>query len=231
MDPIKRILKRWTNWFIRPSTHELKIMYCIALQDSPGIKTKQKQMNPQRQQSAFIFLKLHRHWFTPRSYQLTFVIVQSLSCVLFVTPWTAAHQASVSFTISWSLLKLMSVESVMPSNHLILCRPQSFPASGSFPVSQLFASGGQIIGVSASVSVPLMTIQGWFHLRWTGSPCSSRDSQESSPAPQFEIVNYLVLSRFYGPPLTFIHDYWRNHSFDYTDFCWQSDVSAFWYAA
>ena len=108
---------------------------------------------------------------------------------------------------------------------------QSFPVSRSFPVSQLFASGGQIIGVSASVSVPLMTIQGWFHLRWTGSPCSSRDSQESSPAPQFEIVNYLVLSRFYGPPLTFIHDYWRNHSFDYTDFCWQSDVSAFWYAA
>ena len=123
MDPIKRILKRWTNWFIRPSTHELKIMYCIALQDSPGIKTKQKQMNPQRQQSAFIFLKLHRHWFIPRSYQLTFVIVQSLSCVLFVTPWTAAHQASVSFTISWSLLKLMSVESVMPSSHLILCHP------------------------------------------------------------------------------------------------------------
>ena len=75
--------------------------------------------------------------------------VQSLSRVwLFATPWTAAHQASLSFTISRRLLKLMSIESVMPCNHLILChpllpRPQSFPTSRSFPVSQLFASGGQ----------------------------------------------------------------------------------------
>ena len=75
------------------------------------------------------------------------VVVQSLSYVqLFVTPWAAAHQASLSFTISWSVFKLMSIESVMPSNHLILCChfsscPQSFPASGSFPVSQLFTSG------------------------------------------------------------------------------------------
>ena len=93
-------------------------------------------------------------------YQLSyyqFSSVQSLSCVqLFATPWTAARQASLSFTISRSLLKLMSVESVMPSNHLILCRPlllppSIFPASGSFPMGQFFASGGQSIGVSASV--------------------------------------------------------------------------------
>ena len=173
MDPIKRILKRWTNWFIRPSTHELKIMYCIALQDSPGIKTKQKQMNPQRQQSAFIFLKLHRHWFTPRSYQLTFVIVQSLSCVLFVTPWTAAHQASVSFTISWSLLKLMSVESVMPSNHLILCHPLLLLPS-IFPSIKVFSSESALRirwpnywSFSLSIS-PSMNIQGWSPLEWTG---------------------------------------------------------------
>ena len=76
----------------------------------------------------------------------------SLSHVqLFATPWTAAHQASLSITNSQSLLKLMSIESVMPSNHLILCRPlssrlQSFPASGSFPMSQFFASSGQSIG-------------------------------------------------------------------------------------
>ena len=72
-----------------------------------------------------------------------------------VTPWTAALQASLSITNSRSLLKLTSIESVMPSNHIILCRPfssclQSSPASGSFPVSQFFASGGQSIGVSAS---------------------------------------------------------------------------------
>ena len=89
-----------------------------------------------------------------------FVLVQSLSHVqLFATPWTVAHQAS--FTISWSLLKLMSVDSVMPSSHLILCCSrllpiQSFPASGYFQMSQHFTSGGQSIGASASASVWLV---------------------------------------------------------------------------
>ena len=93
------------------------------------------------------------------------VVVQSLSHVrLFATPWTAARQASLSFTNSRSLLKLMSIESAMPSNHLILCCSfssclLSFPASGSVPVSRLFASGGQSIGASPSVSVLLMNIQ------------------------------------------------------------------------
>ena len=87
--------------------------------------------------------------------------VHLLSCVqLFVASWTAAHQASLSFTISWSLLTLTAIESVMSSNHLILCLQsfpassclQSVPASGSFPVSQFFISGGQSIGASASAS-------------------------------------------------------------------------------
>ena len=101
-------------------------------------------------------------------------VVQSLSCVRpFATPRTAARQASLSFTISQSLLKLMSIESVMPSNHLILCRPfssclQSFPASGSFPMSQLSPLGGQSIGASASASVLPMNIQTRFPLGWTG---------------------------------------------------------------
>ena len=100
--------------------------------------------------------------------------VQSLSCVrLFVTPWTAAHQDSLSIINSQSLLKLMSIESVMPSNHLILCCPlsshlQSFPASGSFQMSQLFPAGGQSTGVSASASVLPMNIQDQFPLGWTG---------------------------------------------------------------
>ena len=82
------------------------------------------------------------------------VVVQSLSHVwLLVTPWTAARQASLSFTISQSLLKLMSIESMMPSNYLILCHPltscpQAFPASGSFLVIRLFASGDQSIAAS-----------------------------------------------------------------------------------
>ena len=101
--------------------------------------------------------------------------VQSLSHVqLFATSWTAVHQASLSITNSRSLLKLMSIELVMPSNHLILCHPllscclQSFPASGSFPMSQFFTSGGQSIGFSASASVLPIKIQGWFPLGLTG---------------------------------------------------------------
>ena len=88
-----------------------------------------------------------------------FTSVQSFSRVqLLVTEWTAALQASLSITKSWSLLILMSIESVMPSNHLILCHPfsshlQSFPASGSFQMSKFFALGGQSIRVSASSSV------------------------------------------------------------------------------
>ena len=98
-------------------------------------------------------------------------VIQLLSCIwLFATPWTIARQASLSFTISLSLLKLMFIESVMPSNHLILCRPlllpSIFPASGYFLISQLFTSGGQSIGASASV-LP-MNIQGLFPLGLSG---------------------------------------------------------------
>ena len=96
---------------------------------------------------------------------LDVVVSQLLSHVqLFANPWTTACQASLSITNSRSLLKLMSTESVMPSNHLILCcplllPPSTFPASGSFLTSQFFTSGGQIIGVSSSTSVLLMNIQ------------------------------------------------------------------------
>ena len=102
------------------------------------------------------------------------VAVQLLSRVqLFATPWNAARQASLSFTISQSLLKLMSIESVMPSNHLILCRLlssclQSFPTSGSFQMSQLFASGCQSIGISASALVLPVNTQDWSPLEWAG---------------------------------------------------------------
>ena len=105
--------------------------------------------------------------------------------------------------------------------------PQSFPASGSFPMTWLLASCCQSIGASASV-LP-MTIQGWFLLGLTGliSLQSKEDSQESSPTPQFESINSLVLNLLHGPTLTSVHDYWKNHSCDYTDLCWQSEVSAF----
>ena len=99
--------------------------------------------------------------------------VQSLSHVrLFVTPWAAARQASLSITNSQSLLKLMSIELVMPSNHLnpVICfcsYLQSYPASVSFPTNQFFTSGGQSISVSALAPVLLLNIQGWFPLGLT----------------------------------------------------------------
>jgi len=96
-------------------------------------------------------------------------VVQSLRRVwLFVIPWTAALQASLSFTISHSLLKLMSIELVMPSNHLVLCHSLLLLPSGSFSVSRFFASAGQSTGPSASASVLPINIQGWFPLVLTG---------------------------------------------------------------
>ena len=98
--------------------------------------------------------------------------------------------------------------SVIPfSSHL-----QSFSGSGSFQMSWFFASGGQSVGASASV-LP-MNIQDWFlQDGLVGSPCSPRDSQQSSPTPQFKSINSSVL-RIYSPTLTSIHNYWKNHSSD-----------------
>ena len=110
--------------------------------------------------------KCHRNlWFTS---------VQSLSHVqLFATPWNTTRQASLSITNSRNLLKITSIESVMPSNHIILHHPllllpSIFPASGSFQMNQLFASRGQITRVSASTSVLPMNTQDWSPLGWTG---------------------------------------------------------------
>ena len=143
-------------------------------------------------------------WNTPNSslekdlhYQIRLVVVvQSLSYVwLFLTRWTAVCQASLSFTISLSLLILMSIDSVNLSNHLILhhhlfLRPQSFSASGSFPVSQFFTSGGQSSGASASALVLPMNTQDWSPLGLNSLiPCYPKDSQESSPTPQFKSIN------------------------------------------
>ena len=140
--------------------------------------------------------------------------VQSLSSVwLFVTPWTEACQAFLPITncpsSRWCHPTISS--SVIPFSSCL----QAFPASGPFRVSQFFASGSQSIGVSTSASVLPMNTLCWFPLGWTGwIPCSPRDSQESSPTPQFKNINSSVLSFPHSPILTSIHDYWKNHSFD-----------------
>ena len=164
------------------------------------------------------------------------VAVQLLNCVwLFMTPWTAAHQASLSFTISQSLLKLMSIEWMMPSNHCILCCPLLLLPSISpsirifFPSESAFTSGGQSIGASASASVLPMNIQDWFSLGLTGLI-----SLLSKGLSRVFFSTILWKHRFFvsqpslGQTLTPVHDYWKNYSFDYTDLCRQSDdVSAF----
>ena len=131
-----------------------------------------------------------------------------------------------SSTIFQSLLKFMSIESVMLSNHLILCC-------------------SLLLLLSVFTSIRVFSNESALHIRWPKdwsfniSPtneysglisflvwccCSPRDSQESSPAPQFESVNSSALSFLYGPKLTCIHDYWKNQSFDYTNLCWKSDA-------
>ena len=130
--------------------------------------------------------------------QIQHVVVQWPSHVwLFATPWTAACWASLSFTISRSLLKLTSIESVMPSNHFILRHVpfsclQSFPASGSFLMSWLFTSSSQSIGASTSASVLLTNIQDWFPLGLTGLI----SLQSKGLSRSFLILFYLSLNSY-----------------------------------
>ena len=145
-----------------------------------------------------------------------------------VMPKTAARQAPLSSTLSWSLLKFMSMEWVM-YNHLILCFPfssclLSFPASVFSNELALHIRWPKYWSFNFSISLSteysrLIS----FRIDWF----DSRDPQGSSPAPEFESINYLVLSILHGPTLTSIHDYWKNHSFHYMDLCQQSDVSDF----
>ena len=128
-------------------------------------------------------------------YIYQFNLVQSLTCVwFFAAPWTVACQASLSFTISRSLPKPMSIELVMPSNHPVLCHPLLLLPS-IFPSIRVFSNESALcirwpnIGVSASTAVLPMNAQDWSALGWTGwSPCGTRNPQESSPAPWFENI-------------------------------------------
>ena len=148
-----------------------------------------------------------------------FSSVQSLSRVrLFVTAWIAARQASLFITMSRSSLRLMSIESVMPSSHLILGRPlfllpSILPASESFPMSQLFTWGGQSTRVSALASFfPKKSRADLLQNGLAGSPCSPSDSQESFPIPQFKSIDSSALSLLYGPTVISIQDCWKKQA-------------------
>ena len=151
--------------------------------------------------------------------------IQLLSCVwIFLIPWTAVRQASLSITNSQSLLKLMSFEMVMPSNHLILCHPHLLLPS-VFPSIRVFSNESVLhirwpkyTGVSASTSVlPIFRTEYSglisFRMDWLDL-LAIQGTQESSPTLQFRGINSSVLSFLYSPTLTSIHDYWKNQSFD-----------------
>ena len=152
-----------------------------------------------------------------------FSSVQSLSCVwLFAAPRTAAYQASLSIINSQSLLKLMSIELVMPSNHLILCHPL-FLLPWIFPSIRVFSNESALLirwpRYLSELQLQHQSFQWIFRTDFlydglVGSPCSPRDSQESSPTPQFKSINSSALRFLYGPTLTSIHDYCKNHRFD-----------------
>ena len=156
------------------------------------------------------------------SIQSIVVFVQSLSCVqLFAIPWTAKHQASLSITNAWSLLKFMCIESVMPYNHLILCcplllLPSIFPRSfpGSFPMSWFFVSDGQSIGDSASAWVLPINIQDWFPLGWTSWISLQSKGLSSLLQHHSSKASILRCSAFFIVQLTPVRDYWKNHSLD-----------------
>ena len=183
-------------------------------------------MRPHRRQPT----RLHRPWHSPSKntgvgcrflLQCIKVKVKPLSHVRpSATPWTAAHQALLSPTMSQNLLRFMSIESVMLSNHLILCcllllLLSIFPRSGSFPISQFFASGGQSVWSFSFNISPSNEYSGlisfrmdWFDLlavQWT---LKSLLQQHSSKA------SILRCSAFFLVQLTSIHDYWKNHSLD-----------------
>ena len=149
---------------------------------------------------------------------------------IFAIPWTAARQASLSFTISWSLLKLMSTDqwchpttssSVVPFSSC----PQSFPALGSFQISQLFSSVAKVLEFQLQRPSFQWIFRVDFFQDWlVWSLCSPSDSQESSPTSQLKSINSFALSLLYGSALTSIQDHWINHSFDYREPFWKTDV-------
>ena len=159
------------------------------------------------------------------------VVAQSLSHVPTLQPhglqhssilhWLSPGVCSNSYLLSWWCYLAISYF-VTPFSFYF----QSFPASGSIPVSWLFTSGGQSIGASASV-LP-MNIQDWFPLGWTGwISLQSKELSRVFSSTTIQSIKSLALSLLYGPPFTSIHDYRKNHSFDYMDLCQQSNVSAF----
>ena len=146
------------------------------------------------------------------------VAIQLPSCMwLLVTLWTAEHQTSLSFTIPrvCSNSRHWVNDAIQPSHPLSSSSPPAVPASGSFPITQFFASGGQSIGVSASTWVFPMNTQDWSPLGWTGwISLQSKGLSRVFSNTTVQNLNCLVLSFLPSPTLTSIYDHWKNYSLD-----------------
>ena len=155
--------------------------------------------------------------------QLCLTLCDPVDCS---TPGLPVHHQLLEFTqthVHWVS------DAIQPSHPVVpFSCPQSFAASGSFPVSQFFTSGGQSIEVSASTLVFPVNIQKWFSLGWTGwISLQSKGLSRVFSNTTVQKYPFFVLSFLYSPTLTSIHDHWKSHSFDKMDLCWKSDVSAF----
>ena len=162
------------------------------------------------------------------------VVAQSLSRIqLFAAPWTAAPQASLSFIITWSLLKFMSFESVMPSNNIALSSPSPpvFNISqhqGSFPNELALSTRWPKYWSFSFIIIPSNEYSGLISFRidcLISLQCRGFSRVFSSNTVWRH--QFFSAQPFFGPALTSIHDYWKNHSFDHMDLCRQSKISAF----
>ena len=189
----------WVNDAIQPS-------HPLSPPSSPALNLSQHQVFSN---DPALCIRSAKFW----SFSFSISSVQLLSSVrFFVTPWAVACQASPSITNSWSLLKLMPIESVMPSNHLILCHPLLLPPS-IFPSIRVFSNEAVLCirwpkywSFSFNI-IPSNEPSGLISFRIDWSDLAvQRDSQESSPAPQFESISSLALTLLHGSTLTSIHD-------------------------
>ena len=184
---------------------------------------------------VLLSVKCTRYFETDSMWLLSqFSSVESLSRVrLFATPWIAACQASPSIPNSQSLLKLMPIESVISSSHLIICCPLLLLPPIP-PRIRVFSNESTLciwwpkywsfsFSISPSNEHPGLIA---FRMDWLDL-LVVQGTLKSSPTPQFKSINFSVLSFLHSPPLTSIHDHWKNHSLEQTDLCWQSNVSAF----
>ena len=241
MVPYRTFLEKWKTIKVREKWQCISIkLYKLCLTHLPPLPPPLLLLHQIQQDQPLPFLLILSLLNMTITKMKTLVMVyfylssvQSFSCVrLFVTPWTAAHQASLSVTNSQSLFKLVYWigDAIQPSHPL----SSPSPSASIFPSMRVFSNETDLrirwpkYWGFTSTSVLPVNIQDWFPLGWTGwISLQSKGLSRVFSNTTVQSINSLVLSFLYSSTLTSIHDYWKNHSLDETDLCWQSNVSAF----